>query len=148
MKKTIMFRMTNDMAAKIGHPANPGFGLALRPMEIETENMTPAAAWIAEHITATYVVDEWRDKIGITAVAGSSMKDRDEARGVNADEIAKLSSAWGDAYTAPIKLPEITFPIYGKSHKRPEDVIEQTAKELQMHGCASLIASNGDSYTF
>ena len=150
MKKEIRFRMTRERAAENGFTVRPRYEFGLVPCEIDTDSMTPAAAWIAEHITATYVVDEWRDKIGISAFAGFSMAERDRKSGrMSEEDIMRYAEAYGDMYTKdPIREDEITFPIYGRTYKRPEDVIERVAEELKRNGCVILKAANGDIFNF
>lgn len=149
MKKTIMFRMTPERAAELGQPVTKGYGYALRPVEIDTDTLTPAAAFIAEHITATYIVDEDRDKIGIRAVAGFTMRERDIASRVSREMIDAMSEAYGPIYNDdPMRIDEITFPVYGRNHKSPEEVIEITAKQLYKNGAVKLVASNGEEFCY
>lgn len=146
MKKTINMRTTSERAKEYG--CNPRRELALIPVDVDTDMMTPAAAWIAEHITATYVMDEWRDKIGISAIAGFTMQERDQRKGMSPDNIKAYANAYGEKYTSePMNIDEITFPIYGRSFSRPEDVIEHAARELKQNGAVRLVSANGDEFT-
>ena len=147
MKKTINIRMTNARAAELGLPTNPGFQTALRPMELDTDTMTPAAAWIVDHITSTYVVDEVRDKIGIRAVSALTMMQRDIAAGRSPETVRAFAEGYGDVYTTQKMKTEITFPIYGKSFRRPEEVIESVVRDWIAAGAASLEAANGDTFS-
>lgn len=146
MKKTVNVRMTGTRAAEMGLPLHPGFDLALRPVEMDTDSMTPAAAWIVNHITATYVVDEVRDVIGIKAVSGLTMKERDASAGRDPSAVRAYSDAYGEVYTTnPMKI-DVTFPVYGNRFRRPEDVIESTVRELIANGAVSLESENGDTF--
>lgn len=155
MEKTIFMRMTAKRAEETGAPMRPGYGTAMRPVTLNLETMTPPAAWIAQHITATYVVDELRDRIGIAAVAGFSMMQRDMndwRYEHSADFRAMVESrknAYGADYTdAPMRIDEITFPIYDSQFSRPEDVIERAARELESVGSIRLESRDGDAYVF
>ena len=146
MKKTINVRMTNARAAEMGLPTNPGFSTALRPVEMDTDALTPAAAWIVDHITATYIVDEARDVIGIRAVSGQTMMERDIAAGRDPESVRAFSESYGDVYTTKRMKTEITFPVYGTKFTRPEEVIETTVRELIANGAALLESENGDTF--
>lgn len=146
MKKTINMRTTSERAKEYGF--NPRRDLALIPVGVDTDLMTPAAAWIAVHITATYIMDELRDKIGISAIAGFSMQERDQRKGMNPDNIKAYANAYGVKYTTELmKIDEISFPVYGRSFSRPEDVIESVVNELRKSGAVRLVAANGDEFT-
>jgi len=149
MKKTINFRMTYDAAKALGYErCIPGADLLLRPVEIDLDTLTPAGRWIAEHITSTYVVDEYRDIIGISATAGFSMMERDRRDGKSEAYIEKMTRCFYEWYTTkPMKIDEITFPILASPNARPESVIEKTARELKQNGAVKLTARNGDEYT-
>ena len=145
MKKTINMRAANERAKEYGF--NPRRELALVPVDVDTNLMPPAAAWIAEHITATYVMDELRDKIGISAIAGFSMQERDQRKGMSPENVKAYAAAYGDKYTSePMKIDEISFPIYGRSFSRPEDVIESVVNELRKSGAVRLVAANGGEF--
>ena len=146
MKKTINIRMTNARAAELGQPTNPGFQTALRPMELDTDSMSPAAAWIVDHITSTYIVDEARDVIGIRAVSGQTMMERDIAAGRSPETVRAFAEGYGDVYTTQHMKTEIAFPIYGKRFARPEEVIEYVVRELIAAGAATLESDNGDTF--
>lgn len=155
MEKTILMRMTAKRAEETGAPMRTGFGTAMRPVTLNLEEMTPAAAWIAQHITATYVIDELRDRIGIAAIAGFSMMQRDmnDWRYQHSDDFRAMvesrKNAYGADYTdAPMRIDEITFPVYGSQFSRPEDVIECVARELESAGAIRLESKNGDNYVF
>lgn len=144
MKKPIRMRMTPDMAKKIGYQPQHG-GLFIGPVDVDIDTMTPIARWIAEHITATYIVDDVEDQIPIIAQAGFSRADLDRQNGVTEDRIEHLHHCYGEIYTSPIEITP-TFPILS-ARERPEDVIEQTARELAANGAARLYdRESGDEY--
>ena len=142
--KTIWFRMTAKRARELGQPTMASLGL--RPVEIDLDALSPLARWIADHITATYVVDEYRDKIDITAIAGFSMAERDRRNGKSPEYVAAFSNAYGDDYAIKPVTEDVTFPIFGNTYNRPEAVIEQVAGELIRAGAVTLRASNGEEY--
>ena len=144
MKKTIRIRMTNQRASEYGF--NSGYELVLAPIELDLDVMSPGARWIAEHITATYIIDELEDVIDIIAVASFSMAERDRRQGKSKEYIDGKIKMFGDFYTDPIKSQQITFPIFGKRIKTPEEVIEITYRELVEGGAAKLVARNGDEF--
>lgn len=147
MKKTIRIRMTNERCMEITGMRGKG-DLALPEVEIDMGMLSPPARFIAEHITATYVIDELRDVIGISAISGFTMLERDRKAGKSEDYIKKFSRCYGPIYTdEPIRIDEITFPIYGKSFNRPEDVIEDSARQLINAGAVKLVAKNGDVFS-
>lgn len=145
MKREINVRMTAERAAALEAPIRAGYTWAMRPMQLDTEAMTPAAAWIAQHIDATYINDELLHHIGIRAVSGQSMAERDRQAGRSEDYIARMTEGYGETYAAEPMTVMITFPVYGRRHQRPEDVIEETVAELRKAGAAKLIADNGDT---
>ena len=86
------------------------------------------------------------DQIPIIAQAGYSRADLDRQNGVSEERIEHLHHCYGEIYSSPIEITP-TFPIYGRSHHRPEDVIEQTARELAANGAARLYdRDSGDEY--
>lgn len=147
MKKQIRIRMTRERANEMGVEIRPGYVMGLVPVEMDLDAMTPAAAWIAQHITSTYVIDELRDQNGIAAIAGFSMMERDKAAGKSEECISAKAKGYLEYYTTkPMRIDEITFPIYGRAQKRPEDVIETTVDELRRAGAVRLEARNGDTF--
>lgn len=144
MKKTIRMQMTNQRASEYGF--NSGYELVLAPIELDLDVMSPGARWIAEHITATYIMDEVRDIIGIKAVASFSMAERDRRKGKSKEYVDKRIQKIGEFYTDPIELSQIKFPIFGQRIKTPEEVIEVTYQELIEGGAAKLVARNGDEF--
>lgn len=143
MKKSIRMRMTSDVARKLGY--QPLHGLFLGPVEIDLDTMTPLARWIAEHITATYIVDEVEDRIPIIARAGFSRADLDRQNGVPEERIAHLHHCYGEIYASPIEITP-TFPILSV-RERPESVIEKTARELVENGAVRLYdRDSGDEF--
>ena len=149
MKKSINIRMTYRAAHAHGIALGKnGTNTLLAAVEIDLDTMTPAGRWIAEHITSTYVVDEYRDKIGISATAGFSMMERDRRAWKSDEYVNRYARCFGDYYTTkPMKIDEITFPIYSNPDAIPESVIEATARELKQNGAVKLTARNGDEYT-
>ena len=137
MKKTIYMTMTSERARERGF--DPHLSLAHIPVEIELDALTPVARWIAEHITATRVLDEARDIIHVYAIAGFSMAERDRRAGRTEEYVNRMTERYGDYYTQAMRTDGISFPIYGRSHHRPEDVIEQTARELAQSGAVRLV---------
>lgn len=147
MKKTINIRMTHRVAETLGFETISGCPVFLLPVEIDLDAMTPAGRWIAEHITSTYVVDEYRDKIGISATAGFSMAERDRRAGRSDEYVNSYARCYGDKYTTdPMKIDEITFPLLSNPTARPESVIETAAAELKRNGAVKLTARNGDEF--
>lgn len=145
MKKTIRIKMTNDRCEQLTGRRGRA-DLALPEVEIDLDTLTPAARWIAEHITSTSIMDEARDRIDITGVAGFSMAERDRAAGKAEEDIKRLSEAFGEYYSSAPMKTSVSFPVYGKAFQRPEDVIEATAEELRQNGVVQLIAGNGDRF--
>ena len=144
MKKSIRMRMTPDAAKKHGFQPQHG-GLFIGHVEIDLDTMTPLARWIAEHITATYIVDEVEDQIPIIAQAGFSRADLDRRNGVAEERIEHLHHCYGEIYASPIEITP-TFPILS-ARERPESVIEQTARELAANGAARLYdRDSGDEF--
>ena len=146
MKKLIRARMTSDAARKLGYAPAHG-GLFIGPVEVDLDAMTPAARWIAEHVTATYVVDEVEDQIPVVARARFSREDEDRRRGTTEERIARLRECYGHYYTDPIEI-EITFPIYtGK--ERAEEIFEEVARQLTQNGARSLyVPGTDEEYDF
>ena len=66
-KRRIRIRMTKKRASEFGFVT--ARSLAIVPVDIDLSLLSPGARWIAEHITATYVDDEYFDKIDISAFA-------------------------------------------------------------------------------
>lgn len=146
MKKTIRIRMTNERCEEITGERGR-YDLALPEVEIDLDALTPAARWIAEHITSTYVIDEYRDVIGIKAIAGFTMAERDRRAGKSEEYVKRFSETYGNVYAVdPMTITEISFPIYGKRMKRPEDVIEFAVNELRANGAVKLVHRNGNEY--
>ena len=121
MKKTIRIRMTSATAEKLGYDSR--FELCIAPVEVDTEALSAPAAYIVDHVTSTYVIDEYFDKIDLAAVAGFSMMERDKqdwkysASEDFRDKVAAFAAAYGDEYTTkPMRIP-VTFPIYSDSIK-------------------------------
>ena len=137
MKKTIYMTMTNERARQLGY--TPRGDLAHAPIEIDLDALSPLARWIAEHITATRVYDEVRDVIPVYAVSGFSMAERDRRAGKTEAYIENMTKVYQEYYTRPMRTDGISFPIYGRREKRPEDVIEETARELAFCGAVRLV---------
>ena len=144
--KTINFRTTNDYARE--HGFQPKRDLALIPLAVNLDSLSPAARWIAEHITSTYVMDEARDRIDIIAESVFSMKERDIAKGVSAEKISRTEKAYGAVYAEEKMTLRPTFPIVGNRFKTPEAVLEETAAQLAANGAARIYSSNNKKDEF
>ena len=149
MKKEIMMRMTAARAMELGF--QPTTQLVMAPVEIDLDKLSPAARWLAEQITATYVTDEVRDRIPVVAVAGFSMKERDMKAGMPTEKVERFEKMYGDDYTSPMETP-VTFPIYGhKTTLCPEDVLEGAVFTLQQDGAVKFRrykSEGGAEYVF
>lgn len=128
MTKEIRILMTAEKARSYGYTGN--HELVLVPVDIDLDSLSPAARWIAEHITATRVLDEWRDRMPIIAEDSMTRLERDRASGKPEEKIRFCARAFGRMYTEEKDRFPITFPIYGRQYSRPEEVIETTAKEV------------------
>lgn len=135
MKKTIRMRMTARRAEAMGFEVTGS--LAIRPVEVDLERMSNAARWIAEHITATYVADEYLDQCAIIADSGKSMAQRDRDRGVREEKIQKFSAMHGKWYTEKTVRAEVTFPIL--SYQEPEAIIEEAVAQWLRAGAVRFI---------
>lgn len=137
MKKEIRIAVTHTKAKALGIPHTSTRGV-VSPFEIDLESLTPAARWVAEHITATYILDEYTDKNPIQAVAGFTMAERDRASGKSEEYIASFTRAYGSYYTEErMKIP-VSFPFYGNHMNRPEDVIEEAVRQCVAAGTAQF----------
>lgn len=147
-KRRIRIRMTKKRASEFGFVT--ARSLAIVPVDIDLSLLSPGARWIAEHITATYVDDEYFDKIDISAFASFSMAERDRKAGKSEDYITKMSLAYGDRYAKdPMRIINISFPIFGSAMsgtRTPEDVIEIAYQELVDGGTVRFKARNGDEF--
>lgn len=143
MKKTIRMKATYQRAVKEGY--SPSTPFSLPPVEVDLEALSPAARWIAERITATYVVDEWRDHCHIICEAGFSMAERDRAKGKSDDYIAKRTAAWEDYYATQKMKMELCFGTLG--YQKPEAVIEKAVQEAIDAGTAKFLWKNPDTKT-
>ena len=136
MKKEIIMRMTASRAKELGFHSTTE--LVMAPVEIDLDKLSPAARWLAEQITATYVTDELRDRIPVVAVAGFSMKERDIKAGMPIEKVERFEKMYGEAYTSPMET-WVTFPIYGhKTTLFPEDVLEGAVFTLQQNGAVKF----------
>ena len=136
--KEIRMRMTIARAEEMGFQISQHlWDFVIAPVKIHMEKLSPAARWLAENITSTYVADELLDRIPVLAVAGFSMKTRDQGKGMAVERIARLERMYGDAYTSPMEMP-MTFPIYGHALKSPEDVLERAVQNLREQGAVKL----------
>lgn len=133
--KLIYMRATSKRAREAGF--TPSHDLAMIPVMVDLDKLTPAARWLADHITATYVTDEGIHSCLITAEAGFSMADRDRAKGVSEAMIARKTEAWEEVYTSRMTTP-VTFSIL--SRQTPEEVIETAVTQLIDAGTVRLIS--------
>lgn len=133
MKKTIRIATSNPKAKELGIPCRSSHGV-VAPFEVDLELLSPAARFVAEHITATYIKDEYTDKIPVMAIAGFTMAERDRAKGLPESDIASFTKAYGEFYAKDRMTMRISFPYYGKHMKRPEDVIEEAVRQCVSSG--------------
>lgn len=142
--KQIYMRATSQRAKEAGFA--PAHDLAMIPVMVDLDKLSPAARWIAEQITATYVTDELLHKCMIVAESGMSMADRDRAKGVSEAMIERRAKAWDDAYTDKMTI-HVTFPILNR--QPPEQVIEAAVSQLVHAGTARLYVPQSDAqYSF
>lgn len=146
MKKEIWFAMSRNKAHEYNLALNGDLKMA--PLEVEMEKLSPAARFIAEHITATRVYDEVRDVIDVWAESKFARADIDREAGKSEDYIKGMSSAYEDIYTKEKIRIKVSFPVYGNKHSCPEDVIEETITQLRNAGCARMFSESGDEYKF
>lgn len=144
MKKTVRMKTTYQRAVKEGY--SPSAHFSLLPMEVDLETLSPAARWIAERITATYVVDEWRDRCHIICEAGFSMAGRDRAKGKSDDYIAKRTVAWEDYYAVQKMRTNLSFGTLG--FQKPEAVLEDAVQEAIDAGTVKFLWKNPDTNAF
>lgn len=128
MIKTIRIATTCAKAKELHIPCRSSRGV-VAPFEIDLESLSPAARFVAEHITATYIKDEYTDKINVTAVAGFTMAERDRKRGKSEEYISSFSRCYGAYYDKDHMTMKVSFPFFGKHMKRPEDVIEEAVRQ-------------------
>lgn len=138
MKKTIRMRMTARRAEALGFEVKMEMGI--RPVEVDLDKMSAAARWMAEHVTATHVADEYLDRCAITAEHAMSQAQRDRARGVSEDKMRKLESMYGAEYTEKPMRDRVSFPILGK--QAPEAVFEEAAAQMIRAGAVRLICGS------
>lgn len=139
MKKSINMKMTNARAMELGY--TPHRDIALVPVEIDLDILTPAARWIAEHITSTHVMDEARDIMPVFAEDSMTIIERERAKG-HSDE-STIRFLGEDNVNQRYHQP-ITFPVYGKKHNRPEDVLEEAVKQIVSGGARRIYIPNTD----
>lgn len=143
--KTIRFRTSTDKASAIGKPCRSSAGVML-PLEVNLSAMSPAAAWVAGHITSTYVADEVTDKCNVYAESGDSMADRDRKAGKSEKDIESMAKCYGDDYTSAKMRIRVTFPYYGKRMLCPEEVIEEAVEQCIKAGTKRFICGK-ESFT-
>lgn len=141
MKKQIRIAVSHAKAKALGiqHTSPKG---VVAPFEIDLDELTPAARFVTEHITATYIKDEYTDKIPVIAVAGFTMAERDRANGKSEKDIVSFSRAYGSYYDADRMTMRISFPFYGNHMKRPEDVIEEAVRQCISAGTVEFKSGN------
>lgn len=149
MKKSIRMRMTAEKAKEYGY--KPVHDLGVGAVEVDLDKLSEGARWIAEHISATYVIDEVSDRIDIKAVSDITMEERDRKKGVSEEKIAAFKRMYGSLYSEDkLAIDEISFPILSASKyniNTPEGVIEKTYKELCDCGAKKLVAKSGEEFT-
>lgn len=125
MIKKIRMRTTAQISRDLGY--NPHREQTMVEVNIDLDKLSLTARWLAEHVTATYIVDEYIDRIGIKAVDRFSDKDIDVLRGKPKEYIEQQEYLWGKWY---LKKHEIwvSFPIW--SSGVPENVFERAAQQL------------------
>lgn len=133
MKKSIRIAVSNPKAKALGIPCRSTRGV-VAPFDVDLDALTPAARFVAEHITATYVMDEYTDKIPVMAVAGFTMAERDRAAGKSEEYISSFARGYGAFYDQDRMTMQISFPFYGMSMERPEDVIEEAVRQCIASG--------------
>lgn len=141
MKKQIRIAVSHAKAKALGIPHTSTRGV-VSPFEIDLDALTPASRFVAEHITATYIKDEYTDKIPVIAVAGFTMAERDRANGKSEKDIASFSRAYGSYYNADRMTMRISFPFYGNHMTRPEDVIEEAVRQCISAGAVEFRAGS------
>lgn len=145
MTKEIGMRMTNERAKELGFSSTKS--LVFAPVKIDLDSLSPAARWIAEHINATYVIDEARDHCSIVAESTVSMGERDRASGKSDEYVGSLARAYGDAYTTDPMTTPVTFPIFGRGFRSPELVIEETVRQLRNAGAGRIfVPASGEEF--
>lgn len=137
MKKTIAMRATATRAREAGYEPRRST-LVMLPIEVDLEALTPAAKWMAEHINATYVVDEILNDCNIYAESTQTMQARDRAWGMEEDMVKKYAEAYESIYTDNLMRVRVTFPIL--SRQTPEALLEETIKQLVSAGAARIIS--------
>ena len=145
MKKEIYFRMTTQAALQYGFPipnvdAFSRSVLRLRPLEVDTEELSPVARWLAENITSTYITDDYLHKCTIVAIAGFTQKERDEKNGTISKERIENFCTYYPEYARDPMHELISFPILGWRLPTPKAVLEETARQLIDIGAVKLIS--------
>lgn len=134
MTKTIRMRATAARGKEAGFSfASP---LGLLPVDVNLSVLSAPARWIAEHVTATYVVDEYSDQCAIIAESAQTMEQRDRAKGMDESRIATFAAFYGKGYTENKMREHVTFPILNK--QAPEEVFETVVKQLVQAGAVKL----------
>ena len=144
MKKKIWMRATASKAREYGYAA--GAAATMIEVEVDLDALTPAARWIAEHVTATYIKDEHLHKCKIVAECGWSMAERDRANGVTESLIQQRSEYLGEAYTARMQAGIADrFPTLSSNPETPEKVFEALVRDLHADNVVALHC-DGDTY--
>lgn len=134
MKKTIRMLMTAKRAEALWYEVSRE--LAIRPVEVDLERMSAAARWMAEHVTATHVCDEYLDRCCIISESGQSMAQRDRERGASEEKMRRMERMYGAEYTDRPMRERVSFQIL--SRQEPEDVFEAAAAQLIRAGAVRL----------
>lgn len=140
MIKKIRMRATAQIARDLGY--NPHREQAMVEVNIDLDKLSLIARWLAEHVTATYIVDDYIDRIGIKAVDRFSDKDVDVLCGKPKEYIEQQERLWGEWYSKKHEI-WVSFPIW--SSGIPENIFERVAKQLINSKTAELYTvSNPD----
>lgn len=143
MKKKIRMLMTSAKAIDLG--LHPHSEKVLAPVEVELDDLSPCARWIAEHITATAIIDEVTDQCHILLESDFSRMELDRQEGVSEEELQRRWEFLGNSYTAPrASIPFNCALVLGRSIT-PVCVFEALALQAKGSGAARMIC-DGDSF--
>lgn len=144
MKKTIRMLMTSTKAVELGM-APRTTEKVLAPVEVELDDLSACARWIAEHITSTAVYDEVRDQCHIRLEADKSRMDFDREAGVAEKELQRRLEILGEEYTAPRSSAPLDCALVLGLSITPEYVFERLALQARGSG-ADRMTCDGDSF--
>ena len=143
MTKDIRIVMTNAKCYDLTGLISNGRA-AMPTVSVELDGMSPEARFLAEHITATRIVDEYIDHIDVKAVSSMSMADRDRAKGRSEEYIRKYIDAYGEKYTKPMEEC-VSFPIYGNRYNSYSELFEDVVRECRYCGAVKFVTNSGES---